>query len=179
LENIGQFIGALTLFFGSLGATAWYLINRLKNLERDNEQRRTNDMKTLKDERDQLRTRVTDLEEQAKRVPKLEERLDIALGQIKDLNTRLEKTERALEAEQRENERLRKDNDLKDKRIIEQDGVIAMQKNTIVSYEKIFMYIGTEREKMASSGAESAPQPEAAEQKPERGEQSTADSVEG
>jgi cell division protein FtsB len=155
MESIIGLIGALTLFFGALGSTAAYLINRMKKLERENEAQRENDLRTLRNERDQLRTRVTDLEEKAKKVPKLEERLDTVLEQLKDVQARLEKTERALEAEQRENEKLRTDNTTHLQRIRELEAILILKDERINTFEWALKVLGVQisEKEQPSSGA--------------------------
>jgi regulator of replication initiation timing len=129
----------------AFGATAKYLLSRLKKLEVKEEESDTN----VRIERDALRKRVSDLEERVKRVPILEEQVQSLISQMGSMNDRI--------AEQgRENTMLKAENRRLEKERIEKEAQIQELEIENRTFRQVFTLMGIERLEAEKPNKESA-----------------------
>jgi len=151
--------GAAAALITLLVGVGSYPLYRLKKLERESEARAATESEKTQTELANLRRRATDLEEQAKKVPRLERQLDTVCVELRDVQERLKKAEEALKEANRENEQLRTENTnlsqtVHDLRVDNND--LSSQIKTFIKVLQIFS-IEVDDRKKALSGAGAAP----------------------
>jgi chromosome segregation ATPase len=151
-------IMAVASILGAVGVGARLLLNRMKRLEQEDEQRRILEQKELKT----LRERVADLEVKAKRVPILESQVCTLLAEMSTLQQKVRDLNEALQAAlDREAQLVRENGDLREER-----DRLRAEKHDLetakAAYERALQLVGAERK---SASAEPG---EAHETEPER-----------
>lgn len=141
-------IVAVTGLIGLYVATGWYILNRVKTLEKDNEVKRQAEIKDKNAQIIRLEGRLTKAEEQAAKVPGLESQVATMTRSIDDLLEFKEKAEKQLQEKDATIERQAAEIDrLKDqgKELFEANKALQIENRT---YQKSLVFLGIERSEM-------------------------------
>lgn len=153
-------VGTILLVVGGAGK---YILSRLAKFD----ERTEADIQNAKKENGDLKARIADLEEKAKRVPELERRLQTLLDEMGDMQKRLGKTEAALDTKSAELERSLEGNRRLQQELADKCKEIEALTIQNEAYKTALSLIG---DKLASISTPPAP-----EVKPEPGEATTSD----
>jgi len=85
MSGVEVLLGAVAGLLGLVTACGYYLLRRLQKLEQESEARHAQELERMRAENANLLRRVADLEEKAKRVPALEQQLQVLTRQLEDL----------------------------------------------------------------------------------------------
>ena len=143
-------IMAMASIMGAVGVGARMLLNRMKRLEKEDEQRRAAEQKELQT----LRERVADLEVKAKRVPILESQVCTLLAEMSTLQQKVRDLNEALQAAlDREAQLVRENGDLREER-----DRLRAEKHDLetakAAYERALQLVGAERKSVGAEPGE-------------------------
>jgi succinate dehydrogenase/fumarate reductase flavoprotein subunit len=152
-QAISAFIGALAAAITLGTATGWYFLRRVKKLETKEEQA----SEAVKTERDNLLRRVTDLEEQVKRIPALEKQIETQNETIADLLKRVDGREQENAQLARDNKRLEQERD-------SAQAEAMRLKTENGAFERVFALMGIKFSEAREKQGETVPQSDEATQ---------------
>lgn len=134
-ETLTVGIGTLIL---AIGGTGMYLLNRLKKLERKDEEAG----EKVKAERDSLLQRVADLEEMVRTLKIKADRVDALQTQVDTMGRALKETQVRLDASEERSNNLQRENERLTQRNAELQASLTRLETEHAAYEKAFRLLG-------------------------------------
>lgn len=147
MDAISAIILAVAGLIGVITATGWYLLNRLRRLESDTDEKRKADMRTLQEENRRLTQRLADAEDKLRRVPEMELQISTLTRQTADLQKRLDEALDRLDDRERELERLTEENATLRDTLKTKSADCATLAVKVETYENALRLVGSERAK--------------------------------
>jgi len=147
VDALSAILVAAAGLIGVIAATGGYLLNRLRQLEEDTDNKRRADMQQLSDENVRLMRRLADAEEKLRRMPELEMQVSTLTRTTADLQKRLEAALERLDDRERELARLGEENSALRDALRAKTEECAQLHIKVEAYENALRLIGSERAK--------------------------------
>lgn len=153
MDALSAILVAAAGLIGVIAATGGYLLNRLRQLEEDTDNKRRADMQQLSDENVRLMRRLADAEEKLRRMPELEMQVSTLTRTTADLQKRLEAALERLDDRERELARLGEENSALRDALRAKTEECAQLHIKVEAYENALRLIGSERAKSETEKA--------------------------
>lgn len=160
MDALSAILVAAAGLIGVIAATGGYLLNRLRQLEEDTDNKRRADMQQLSDENVRLMRRLADAEEKLRRMPELEMQVSTLTRTTADLQKRLEAALERLDDRERELARLTEENAALKEGLREKTAEAQTLAVRVETYERALQLVGGERRAPAPEAGETSTEAE-------------------